>query len=115
MTNANISDEMKLQKLEKDSIMVRDGEVAVFPQFSMEETIDTKEFLEFEKGFATNNSSVCFVHKSKVFVNRYTLDMLNFLRSMGFHEKELYVPFSNGDYPKSQQGKWNLICRKANY
>lgn len=35
------------------------------------------------------------------------------LRSAGFCEKYFYVPFSNGDYPKAEQFKWNAIREKA--
>ncbi len=68
---------------------------------------------KFNGCYATNNSTVCFVSGNEVFVTPYTRTAMRTLRSAGFCEEYFYVPFSNGDYPKLEQFKWNALRENA--
>ncbi len=103
-----------METLKNDSVRVYNGMIDVFPQFSQEEALDISELApKFNGCYATNNSTVCFVSDNEVFVTPCTRITMRSLHNAGFCEKYFYVPFSNGDYPKSEQFKWNALREKA--
>lgn len=111
MANNNI---IAMDYLKEVAVRVHSGIIVVFPQFAQEETLDISELVpKFNGCYATNNSTVCFVYDNEVFVTPYTRSIMSSLRSAGFCKKYFYVPFSNGDYPKSEQFKWNALREKA--
>lgn len=106
--------EINMDSLKADSVRVYLGMLVVFPQFSQEETLNVSGLApKFNRCFAMNNSTVCFVSDNEVFVTPYTRSVIRCLRSAGFREESFYVPFSNGDYPKTEQVKWNSLREKA--
>lgn len=106
---------IKMDSLKKEcSVRVYSGMITVFPQFSQERTFNFSDLApKFNGCYATNNSTVCFVSDNEVFVTPYTRSVIASLRSADFREDCFYVPFSNGDYPKSEQVKWNSLREKA--
>ena len=111
MANNNI---IAMDSLKEGAVRVYSGMIAVFPQFAQEEALNISELApKFNGCYATNNSTVCFVSDNEVFVTPYTRITMRSLRSAGFCEKYFYVPFSNGDYPKAEQFKWNALREKA--
>lgn len=103
-----------MDSLKEGAVRVYSGMITVFPQFSQEEVLNISELApKFNGCYATNNSTVCFVSDNEVFVTPYTRIAMRSLRSAGFCEKYFYVPFSNGDYPKSEQIKWESLREKA--
>lgn len=110
MANTNIT----LEQLKKEAVRVHSGMIAVFPQFSREETLDTSQITsKFNGAFSTNNSTTCFVDRDGAFVIPCTRKVRNALLSAGFKEDSFYVPFSNWDYPAAEQEKWNSLLEKA--
>ena len=110
MANTTIA----MDSLKKEAVRVYPGMIAVFPQFSTEEALDLSELApKFNGCYAMNNSTVCFVSDGEVFVTPYTRTVMHSLCSVGFREERFYVPFSNGDYPQSEQVKWNSLREKA--
>lgn len=111
MANNNI---IAMDSLKEGAVRIYTGMIAVFPQFSQEEALDISELApKFNGCYAMNNSTVCFVSNNEVFVTPYTRTTIRSLRSAGFCEKHFYVPFSNWDYPKSEQFKWESLRVKA--
>ena len=111
MANNNI---IAMDSLKEGAVRVYSGMIAVFPQFAQEEALNISELApKFNGCYATNNSTVCFVSDNEVFVTPYTRVTMRSLHNAGFCEKYFYVPFSNGDYPKSEQFKWNSLCERA--
>lgn len=105
-----------METLKQESIRVYTGMIAVFPQFQQEEALNISEVLPKFPGcnvFAVNNSTVSFIHEDEFFVTPYTRDVISTLRAAGFVEKSFYVPFSNWDYPKAEEAKWNMLRKKA--
>ena len=104
-----------METLKKDgSVRVYPGMVAVFPQFHQEEALNLSELApKFNGRFATNNSTVCFVTDGEIYATPYTRSALSTLNAAGFIRDCFYVPFSNGDYPKSEQYKWTALREKA--
>ena len=111
MANNNI---IAMDSLKEGAVRVYSGMIAVFPQFAQENALNISELApKFNGCYATNNSTVCFVSDNEVFVTPYTRIIMRSLRSAGFCEGYFYVPFSNGDYPKTEQFKWNSLREKA--
>ena len=103
-----------METLKKDSVRIYPGMVAVFPQFNQEETLKLMELApKFNGRYATNNSTVCYVDNGEIFATPYTRSAMSTLCNAGFSRSEFYVPFSNGDYPKSEQYQWNALREKA--
>lgn len=96
------------------SIRVNSGMIVVHPQSSQEETLNVSDLApKFNGCYATNNSTVCFVSDNEVFVTPYTRSTIHLLVDAGFSKEYFFVPFSSGDYPKSELFKWNSLCEKA--
>ena len=111
MANKNI---IAMDSLKEGAVRVYTGMIVVFPQFSKEENLNISKLVpKFNGCYAMNNSTVCFVSDNEIFVTPYTRITMRSLRSAGFCEKHFYVPFSNGDYPKSEWLKWNALREKA--
>ena len=103
-----------MDSLKEGAVRIYSGMITVFPQFAQEEVLNVSELVpKFNGCYATNNSTVCFVSDNEVFVTPYTRTAMRTLRSSGFCEKSFYVPFSNGDYPKFEQFKWNTLRENA--
>ncbi len=112
MTN-NTNSAMDYLKKE-GSIRVNSGMIVVYPQSHQEETLNVSNLApKFNGCYATNNSTVCFVSDNEVFVTPYTRSTLHLLVESGFKEKYFFVPFSDGDYPKSEVYKWNSLRKRA--
>lgn len=104
-----------LNTLKKEgAVRVYPGMIAVWPQFKQEEPLNVQELApKFNGRYATNNSTVCFVHDGEIFATPYTREVIATLRCSGFISDYFYVPFSNGDYPKQENYKWNLLKQQA--
>lgn len=108
------NDIIAMDSLKRRAVRVYNGMIAVYPQFSREIALNISDLApKFNGCYATNNSTVCFVSDNEVFVTPYTRITIRSLRSAGFCERSFYVPFSNWDYPKSEQFKWNSLRETA--
>lgn len=95
-----------LEQLINDSVQVYTGMIAVWPQYEKEETIDF-DIATFNRSYASNNGILAFVTDGKLYVTPSTRRAYAALS--GFSQKYFYVPFSNGDYPKNEQYRWNQL------
>ena len=103
-----------MDSLKEESVRVYPGMIVVYPPFSREETLNISELApKFNGCYATNNSTVCFVSDNEIFVTPTSPLTMRSLRSAHFCKRSFYVPFSNGDYPKAEQFKWNALREKA--
>lgn len=103
-----------MNSLKEGAVRVYSGMITVFSQFMHEEALNISELVpEFNGCYATNNSTICFVSDNAVFVTPYTRNAMHILLSAGFRKKYFSVPFSNWDYPKSEQNKWNTLLENA--
>lgn len=95
-----------LKDLIKDSVRVDSGMVAVWPHRNCEEVINF-DVATFNGSYASNNGTLAFVTDNSLYVTPSTRRAYSALSD--FSEKYFYVPFSNGDYPKSQQLRWTQL------
>ncbi len=103
-----------MDSMKEGAVRVYNGMIVVYPWCSTEDVLDISELApKFNGCYATNNSTVCFVTDGEIFVTPYTRLGISSLCSAGFRKEHFYVPFSNGDYPKAEQSKWNSLREKA--
>ena len=103
-----------MDSLKGKAIRVYDGMMVVYPWSSKEESLNISELApKFNGCYAANNSTVCFLTENQIFVTPYTREGMRILCSEGFRRENFYVPFSNGDYPKAEQFKWNALREMA--
>ena len=105
-----------LDSLKKDSLRVYDGMLVVYPTLATEKPLSNiAELLPKFPGrnYAVNNSTVSFIHENEFYVTPYTRDVIATLKNAYFHERHFYVPFSNCDYPKWEEYRWNELRAKA--
>ncbi len=109
-----MANNITMDSLKEQAVRVYSGMIVVYPQFSREETLNvSRRMRKFNGCYATNNSTVAFVSDNEVFVTPYTRLVISSLCSAGFHQDYFDVPFSNWDYPKDEQLKWNTLREKA--
>lgn len=104
-----------MKELKKNSIHVAGSVVVCWPQFGgKEEIIDLSEIgSKFNGVYNVNNSTICFVHDG-IFVTPYTREAIATIEAAGLRrEHDLYVPFSNWDYPKYEEAKWQYLLKLA--
>lgn len=103
-----------MKYLKEQSIKIDSNTVVCWPQFQMESRIDVNGLRsKFNGAYSVNNSTICFVHDSEVYVTPYTRKALETLDRAGFKMGEFYVPFSSWDYPKYQEEKWDQLRKAA--
>ena len=105
-----------MKDLKNNSIHISNGIViACWPQNDNKEgTVDMTDIRsKFNGCYATNNSTICYVHENEVFVTPYTRTAIATLRKAGLTHENFYVPFSNWDYPKYDKAKWSSLLKKA--
>ena len=100
-----------MKELVDRSVKINARIVAYWPQFKKEETVDISEYIpKFNGMYNTNNSTVCFIYENIFYVTRYTRSVMRVLADAGFkRNSNLYVPFSNCDYPRDMQLQWEQI------
>ena len=104
-----------MDSLKKEgSVRFYPGMIEVSALSFQEENLDLSNLvLRFNGCYAANNSAICFVYDNEIFITPYTRSTLCLLLSAGFHRSYFYVPFSNGNYPKFEQSKWNQLLEEA--
>lgn len=86
------------------------GITTVYPQWDKESTvIPTREAMIYNM----NNGTLTFVDEDLVnYVIPYVENFVEILKAKGFIQKNIFVPFSNWDYPKNMRETWrNLNAR----
>lgn len=68
---------------------------------------------KFNGHYAVNNSTICFVYQNEVYVTPWTQSAERTLIKAGFTERTFYVPFSNWDFPKDEEKRWEELMFKA--
>lgn len=96
----------KIKELINDSVQVYPGMIAVWPQYNTEEAINF-DVATFNGSYASNNGTLAFVVDNHLYVTPSTRRA--YVALSDFSQKDFYVPFSNGDYPKSEQYHWSQL------
>lgn len=104
----------ELDSLKEEAVRVYTGMTVVFPQFAKETQLNLSELIpKFDGRYATNNSTVAFISGGEVYVTPYTRSVIDTLERAGLRHDYFYVPFSNWDYLKDAQSKWEGLLQKA--
>lgn len=103
-----------MEILKKSSIRIENKIVAHWPQYATDEAIDMSGVIEnFDHRFSRNNGVICFVSENAAYVTPYTRKAEATLKRAGFAEDYFYVPFSNWDFPKFEEKKWEHLKKEA--
>lgn len=103
-----------LDSLKEESIRIYPGITIVNMRGMQEEKLDmSSQVLTLDGCYAINNFTVCFITNNEAYVTPYTKGVIKILQSECFAQRSFYVPFSNRDYPKKEQGKWISLRNKA--
>lgn len=101
-----------IKDLIKESIRVYTGIIAVWPQqCEREEEINFNNVATFNGSYALNNGTLAFVIDNILYVTPSSRRAFEALK--GFSQKYFYVPFSNGDYPKSEKERWEELKKNV--
>ena len=104
-----------LKELKSNSIFI-DGPITVcWPQHGDKESVLNvmDNIYKFNNRYAVNNSVICFIDNQEMFVTPYTQEAIGALEEAGLSEGHFHVPFSNWEYPKFEQRRWERLCEKA--
>ena len=95
------------------SYEVKNGTKVRFPQFNKDEVLNLK--VENDKVYNVNNSVIVYIEDGKIYSLPYTIEAIRELQNNGFtNNGNLYVPFSNWDYPLHDTKTWeNVFNRKV--
>ena len=98
-----------MENLKADSIRVYNGMITHYPQFREEEALHLSDVATFNGCYASNNGTLAYVIEGVLYVTPATRRAYRVLREEGFQEKYFFVPFSNWDYPKEAQSRWEQL------
>ena len=101
-----------IRRLKEESVHIYNGMLVFYPVESEQERIFPM-FLFHEKKYSVNNYTVCFIYKGEGYVTPETKETIEILEELGFERKVFHVPFSNGEYPKSEKDRWKKLIMKA--
>ena len=103
-----------LKYLIDNSVRVTSAMIAISPQFFHEEVINVSKIIAFYPGcYAIKNSTIAYVYGARFYVTPYTRRIMQILKENNFSEANFFVPFSNWEYPKYEEEKWDLLRKKA--
>ena len=107
--------EEEMKNLKENSICINGTIIACWPQYGeKDEPVDMTDIgSKFNGCYATNNSTICYVHNHQIFVTPYTREAMRTIEDAGLVRKSFYVPFSNWDYPKYEKTKWERLRKAA--
>lgn len=98
-----------LQELVDNSILVRSGITVVWPMFECEEELYL-DVLNNSGTYNVNNGTLAFAIKDTLFVTSYVPGASEVLEKGSYSRSSFYVPFSNGEFPKECNQRWQEIC-----
>ncbi len=104
-----------LKELIGHSLAVYNGMIFCSSRWEGEDRITSVSEIasKFNGFFATNNSTIAFVFDQKFYVTPYTDKAITTLEEACYRRESFYVPFSNGDYPKLEQKRWEQLRQEA--
>ena len=107
---------MEIKELaEQHSLLIYDGMIICYRGNEVEDRIiSVSEITSDHDGcFSMNNSVIAFVFKQKLYVTPWTDGTAITLEENHFRKSSFYVPFSNNNYPKVEQQKWEQLLEEA--
>lgn len=104
-----------LKELKEDSIYISGPITVCWPQHGHRESILNvmDNVYKFNNRYAVNNSVICFIDEQEMFVTPYTQEAIETLEGAGLSEEHFHVPFSNWEYPKFEQRRWEHLWERA--
>ncbi len=107
-----------IEELKATAIKVRNKEkiIVFWPQFNKHQeqtyTLDD-DCLVGERTYNTNRSVIAFYDESILYVIPYFCEAIDILEAEEFQRSDMFVPFSNREYPIEYKEQWEMMIREA--
>ena len=98
-----------MQKLKAMAIAINDGIMAIRPKENKKVIFNPSVDPEMENCYCSNSGIVSFVTDGTMYVIPYMVSVMNVLNNEGFKRKVMYVPFSNDEYPLTENSRWESL------
>lgn len=104
---------LEVQKLVNNSIQFKNGMTAVWPNrdYMRFEVKVNFRFSEFNGCFSKKDGVLGFVLDNILYITPAKKKIVDVLVKAGFEETTFQIPFSNEDYPKNEEEKWNELMK----
>lgn len=107
-----------LEELKAEAIKIKNKErrIVFWPQFNRHkvETYSlTDEYFISEWTYNTNNAVIAFYEQEILYVIPFFSEGMAILETEGFKRTDMYVPFSNHEYPVVEQAHWKRMIEES--
>lgn len=107
-----------IEELKNSAIAVKSREkvVVFWPQFNKcQEQAYTleREYFVSERTYNTNNGIIAFYEQGALYVVPYFRKAISVIETAGFEHSDMFVPFSNHEYPIKYKEEWNAMLVEA--
>lgn len=108
----------KIEELKAEAIKIKNGEKVIvhWPQFStnQEQTFNLeRDHCVNEHSYTVNNSVIAFYEGGVLYVIPYFKKAIKLIQQEEFSEGDMYVPFSNREYPLTDKEHWQALVAEA--
>lgn len=107
-----------LEELMNEAIKIKNKEkvIVFWPQFNKHQeqayTLADDYFIS-ERTYNTNNGVIAFYMQNALYVIPYFNEITKILEEEGFEQSDMFVPFSNREYPIEYKEKWEALMVEA--
>lgn len=107
-----------LEDLKAEAIKIKNNErrIVLWPQFNrhqVQEYALTTDYFISERTYNINNAVIAFYEQEILYVIPFFSDGMAILESEGFKRSDMFVPFSNHEYPVVEQVHWNKMIEES--
>ena len=95
-----------LKDLKREAICLVKPILVRWPQYNEERILEPFVGKEDEHKYAVKNNVVAFVDNNIMYVIPYMIRVIQVLKENDFSQGNMYVPFSQGDYPLLEKSIW---------
>lgn len=107
-----------LDELMAEAIKIKNKEkvIVFWPQFNKHQeqayTL-TDDYFVSERTYNVNNGIIAFYMRNTLYVIPYFNEIDKILEAEGFKQSDMFVPFSNHEYPIENKEKWEAMIAEA--
>lgn len=106
------------EDLKAEAIKIKDKErrIIFWPQFGrhkVETYALTNDYCIRERTYNINNAVIAFYEQEVLYVIPFFPEGITILENEGFHTRDMFVPFSNREYPVVEQAAWKRMIEES--
>lgn len=113
-----LSNVSKIEELKAEAIKIKNREKIIvhWPQFgkNQEQAFDLeRDHCVSEHAYTVNNSVIAFYERGTLYVIPYFKKAMEILEQEEYAMNDMYVPFSNSEYPLLEKDHWQALQKEA--